>query len=113
MLHLQTKAPGDELVSRPVDLEVSFDEVFGERQEAYQRLLEDAMVGDTRRFGRADALVEQWRIFEAALADAAPGEPLPPGHLGPERRPTPSRCVRAGRLARARSSTGSHGVALC
>ena len=29
MLHLQTKAPGDDLVSRPVDLEVRFDEVFG------------------------------------------------------------------------------------
>src|SRR3546814_7234223 len=33
MLHLQTKAPGDALASRPDDLEVAFDEVFGERQE--------------------------------------------------------------------------------
>jgi glucose-6-phosphate 1-dehydrogenase len=42
--------------------------VFGEREGAYQRLLEDAMNGDARRFGRADALDEQWRIFERALA---------------------------------------------
>jgi glucose-6-phosphate 1-dehydrogenase len=83
MLHLQTKAPGDELVSRPVDLEVSFDEVFGERQEAYQRLLEDAMVGDTRRFGRADALTEQWRIFEPAIAAPHPVSQYHPGTWGP------------------------------
>ncbi len=83
MLHLQTKAPGDDLTSRPVDLEVSFDEVFGERQEAYQRLLEDAMVGDARRFGRADALDEQWRIFEPALADPHPVSLYHRGTWGP------------------------------
>ncbi len=83
MLHLQTKKPGDELRSRPVDLEVSFDEVFGERQEAYQRLLEDAMVGDTRRFGRADALLEQWRIFEAAIAAPHPVSTYHKGTWGP------------------------------
>jgi glucose-6-phosphate 1-dehydrogenase len=68
-LHLQTKAPGDELATRPVDLEVSFDEVLGARQEAYHRLLADAMAGDARRFGRADSLDEQWRILEPVLAD--------------------------------------------
>jgi glucose-6-phosphate 1-dehydrogenase len=83
MLHLQTKAPGDDLVSRPIDLEVSFGEVFGTRQEAYQRLLEDAMVGDTRRFGRADALSEQWRIFEAALAAPHPVSQYHRGTWGP------------------------------
>jgi glucose-6-phosphate 1-dehydrogenase len=83
MLHLEAKAPGDDLISRPVDLEVSFDEVFGERQEAYQRLLEDAMVGDTRRFGRADALAEQWRIFEPALAAPHPVSLYHQGTWGP------------------------------
>jgi len=83
MLHLQTKAPGDDLRSRAVDLEVSFHEVFGEREEAYQRLLEDALVGDARRFGRADALEEQWRIFEAALADPHPVSLYHRGTWGP------------------------------
>ena len=83
MLHLQTKAPGDELTSRPVDLEVQFDEVFGQRQEAYQRLLEDAMVGDARRFGRADALDEQWRIFEEVIALPSPVVPYRKGTWGP------------------------------
>jgi glucose-6-phosphate 1-dehydrogenase len=83
MLHLQTKAPGDDLRSRPVDLEVSFDEVFGEREEAYQRLLEDAMVGDARRFGCAAALDEQWRIFEPAIADPHPVSLYHRGTWGP------------------------------
>ncbi len=83
MLHLQTKAPGDELVSRPVDLEVSFDQVFGQRQEAYQRLLEDAMEGDARRFGRSDALDEQWRIFEDVVEHPPPVAPYRKGTWGP------------------------------
>jgi len=83
MLHLQTKAPGDEMASRPVDLDVSFEQVFGERQEAYQRLLEDAMVGDTRRFGRADAVDEQWRIFAPALVQPHPASPYHRGTWGP------------------------------
>jgi glucose-6-phosphate 1-dehydrogenase len=83
MLHLQTKAPGDDLTTRPVDLEVSFDEVFGRRQEAYRRLLEDAMEGDARRFGRADAVDEQWRIFEQVLAAPHPVVPYRQGTWGP------------------------------
>ncbi|MET0727987.1 MAG: glucose-6-phosphate dehydrogenase [Acidimicrobiales bacterium] len=83
MLHLQTKAPGDDLRSRPVDLDVSFNEVFGEREEAYQRLLEDAIAGDARRFGRADSLEEQWRIFEDALADPHPVSLYHRGTWGP------------------------------
>ena len=83
MLHLQTKAPGEELTTRPVDLEVSFSAVFGERQEAYQRLLGDAMVGEMRRFGRADALDEQWRIFEPALVRPEPVSLYHRGTWGP------------------------------
>jgi glucose-6-phosphate 1-dehydrogenase len=64
---LQTKAPGEELVSRAVDLEVDYESVFGHRQEAYQRLLEDAMDGDHRRFGRGDGVEEQWRIVQSVL----------------------------------------------
>jgi glucose-6-phosphate 1-dehydrogenase len=74
-LHLQTKAPGDALASRPLDLEVTFDEVLGKRREAYQRLLEDAMDGDARRFGREDALDEQWRIVQR-IVDEPPAVSL-------------------------------------
>jgi glucose-6-phosphate 1-dehydrogenase len=66
---LQTKAPGEELVSQPVDVEVDYETVLGHRQDAYQRLLEDAMDGDHRRFGRADGVEEQWRIVQPVLDD--------------------------------------------
>jgi glucose-6-phosphate 1-dehydrogenase len=80
---LQTKAPGDELVSRSVDLEVDYESVFPHRQEAYQRLLEDAMDGDHRRFGRADGVEEQWRIVENVLADPPEVELYRRGTWGP------------------------------
>ncbi|HEX5366938.1 MAG TPA: glucose-6-phosphate dehydrogenase [Acidimicrobiales bacterium] len=82
-LHMQTKSPGDDLVSRPVDLEVSYESLFPHRQEAYQRLLEDAMEGDHRRFGRADGVEEQWRIVDTVLRDLPPVQLYRGGTWGP------------------------------
>ncbi len=76
VLHLFSKEPGDRMVSEPVDLAVEYEQVFGRRQEAYQRLLEDAMEGDARRFGRSDTIAEQWRIV-SRLIDGSAG----PVHL--------------------------------
>ena len=83
MLNLQAKAPGDELFSRPVNLEVDYGSVFGQRAEAYQRLLEDAMEGDHRRFGRADTIEEQWRIVDKAVATPPPVSLYYKGTWGP------------------------------
>jgi glucose-6-phosphate 1-dehydrogenase len=69
VLQLQAKAPGDDYATKPVNLEVRHEAVFGLRADAYQRLLEDAMEGDHRRFGRADAIEEQWRICDRVLHD--------------------------------------------
>ena len=82
-LQLQTKSPGDDLVSRPVNLEVSYESLFPHRQPAYQRLLEDAMEGDHRRFGRADGVEEQWRIVDSVLTDPPPVELYRKGTWGP------------------------------
>jgi glucose-6-phosphate 1-dehydrogenase len=68
-LHLQAKAPGDEFKTRSVNLDVDFSQALGAREEAYHRLLEDAMEGDRRRFARADAVDEQWRIVDEVVAD--------------------------------------------
>lgn len=83
-LQVQAKVPGERMVSRPVDLEVHHDAVLGHRQDAYERLLDDAMEGDTTRFGRADALEEQWRIVEPVLAHPRPVVLYPKGTWGPE-----------------------------
>jgi glucose-6-phosphate 1-dehydrogenase len=83
MLHMQAKLPGDELATRAVNLEVSYDRVFGRRAEAYQRLIEDAMEGDPRRFGRADALEEQWRIVDPVVSNPPPVTTYYKGTWGP------------------------------
>ncbi len=82
-LQVQAKAPGEDLVSRPVDLEVSYERLFPHRQEAYQRLLEDAIEGDHRRFGRADGVEEQWRIVQTVLDDPPPVQLYRRGTWGP------------------------------
>ncbi|HEU5150513.1 MAG TPA: glucose-6-phosphate dehydrogenase [Iamia sp.] len=68
-LHLLAKAPGDQLVTQPIQLDVDYEQALGARAEAYERLIDDALEGDRRRFGRADSLDEQWRIVERVLAD--------------------------------------------
>jgi glucose-6-phosphate 1-dehydrogenase len=83
VLDLHAKAPGDDLVTQPVALEVNYEQALGHREEAYQRLLEDAIVGDHRRFGRADAIEEQWRIVEPILADPPPVHLYDEGTMGP------------------------------
>jgi glucose-6-phosphate 1-dehydrogenase len=80
---LQAKAPGEDLVPRPVDLDVSFDKVFGERQEAYERLLDDAMDGDARRFARADSVEEAWRVVQPVLDHPSPLQLYESGTWGP------------------------------
>src|SRR5690606_23729185 len=81
-LHLQAKAPGDELTTKAVDLDVHYEEALGHRTGPYQRLLEDAMEGDRRRFGRADSLLEQWRIVAAGVGAPPPARPCYPGTWG-------------------------------
>lgn len=79
---LQVKQAGEDLVAEDADLEMSFshDE---RRREAYQRLLEDAMEGDARRFAREDGIDQQWRIVDDVLRDPPPAEPYAPGSWGP------------------------------
>ena len=84
VLHLFSKEPGDRVVSEALDLEVQYEDVFGKRQEAYQRLLEDALEGDTRRFGRADNIAEQWRIVDEMIHDRSPVRIYEPGTWGPQ-----------------------------
>jgi glucose-6-phosphate 1-dehydrogenase len=72
------------MVSEALDLEVEYEAVYGKRQEAYQRLLEDALEGDPRRFGRADTIAEQWRIVDELLNDPHSVRLYEPGTWGPQ-----------------------------
>jgi len=83
-LAVQIKEPGKGLVSRPVELDYVFDErVEGGRDEAYERLLDDALEGDARLFARADAVEEAWRIVQALFNADTPVRSYEPGTWGP------------------------------
>jgi glucose-6-phosphate 1-dehydrogenase len=79
---LQMKRAGDELVAEAAELDLSFTD-HERRRSAYQRLLEDAMEGDARRFAREDGIDQQWRIVDEVLDDHDPVELYRPGTWGP------------------------------
>ncbi len=71
-LFLQAKLPGDRLVGRGVELEMSVSESLGEGPQAYERLLHDALDGDARLFARQDSVEEAWRIFDPVITNPPP-----------------------------------------
>ena len=81
---LDVKALGEELVSRPTDFSTTPD-AFGTGRAAdpYERLLDDALEGDARRFAREDSVEEAWRVVEPVLAHPDPVVPYEPGSWGP------------------------------
>jgi glucose-6-phosphate 1-dehydrogenase len=77
------KEPGDEIATRPIDLDVDFGEAMGRRQEAYERLLDDALDGDQFRFARQDSVEQAWRVVQPALDNPGPIVTYPQGSWGP------------------------------
>jgi len=50
--------------SRPVEMEFSYDESFGEpSDEGYVRLLADAMLSDPTLFTRSDEVEAAWKLY--------------------------------------------------
>lgn len=82
-LVVQAKVPGDRLQTQPVALEVNRASALGEGPEAYERLLGDALQGDSRLFARDDALVQSWRIVDPVVARPPAVELYEPGTWGP------------------------------
>lgn len=63
-----TKVPGPEVNVRTVDMEFLYEADFGSgTPEAYERLLQDCMMGDATLFTRADEIEEAWEIVEPIL----------------------------------------------
>jgi glucose-6-phosphate 1-dehydrogenase len=72
---LQAKTPGEHLDSQEVDIAVDFAAALGERMEAYERLLGDAIAGSPRRFARQDVVEQTWQVVQPALDDPGPVHP--------------------------------------
>ncbi|MGH9022941.1 MAG: glucose-6-phosphate dehydrogenase [Acidimicrobiia bacterium] len=83
-LTLGARAPGDPLQTRPVDLRFDYSDTFGsEPRDAYERLLNDAIAGDARRFAGKDTVEEAWRVVDQVVARPGPLHLYEPGSWGP------------------------------
>ena len=80
-LGARVKKPGEEPVGEEVELVVH--EHHGDEMTAYERLLGDAMRGDSTLFAREDSVEEAWRVVEPVLDGATPVEEYQPGTWGP------------------------------
>jgi glucose-6-phosphate 1-dehydrogenase len=81
-LLIKAKEPGANR-ARTVDLSLIFSEELGEAPEPYERLLSDAMRGDSSQFTRQDDVEETWRIMQPLLDAPPPVQPYKPGSWGP------------------------------
>ena len=87
-LTLNSKVPGQGFNIQPVHLDFLYGATFsGAVPEAYERLLLDAMRGDSTLFTRTDEVEEGWTIIQGILdrwAEAKPDFPnYPAGSWGP------------------------------
>jgi len=85
-LQVSAKRPSMQMVVESVSMDFSYSGKWDKAlPEAYERLLLDAMRGDSTLFTRSDEVEAEWEVMEAVLADAAGNEPVTyaPGSWGP------------------------------
>jgi glucose-6-phosphate 1-dehydrogenase len=81
---LDVKALGEQLLSRSTDFSTTADAFgTGRAVDPYERLIDDALAGDARRFAREDSVEEAWRVVEPVLEHPEPVLPYEPGSWGP------------------------------
>jgi glucose-6-phosphate 1-dehydrogenase len=80
---LQAKTPGEHLDSQSVDVAVDFAAALGERWDAYERLLGDAIAGSPRRFAREDVVEQLWAVVQPVLDNPGDVAPYFRGSWGP------------------------------
>jgi glucose-6-phosphate 1-dehydrogenase len=82
-LGLRVKAPGDQLIGEDVELTVADQPLEG--RPPYERLLGDAMQGETELFAREDTIDAEWRVVDPVIGDdVTPLYEYDPGTWGPE-----------------------------
>jgi glucose-6-phosphate 1-dehydrogenase len=81
-LGARTKLPGELMAGRDVELVAAHQPA--EEQAPYERLLTDAMEGNTELFSRQDVIERSWEIVAPVLDDATPVHLYPQGSWGPQ-----------------------------
>jgi len=68
-LAFEAKAPGMRVRLQPVKMDFRYGSSFGQQPaEAYERLLLDAMLGDSTLYTRADEVEHAWRFVDSIIA---------------------------------------------
>ena len=80
-LGARTKAPGETLAGRDVELDVPCQS--GPVLAPYERLLGEALVGDQSSFARWDSIEAAWRVVDPILGEKVPVKTYDPGSWGP------------------------------
>jgi glucose-6-phosphate 1-dehydrogenase len=83
-LRFGAKVPGHEFRIRKASMDFYYAQGYGEsRDDAYERVILDALIGDATLFIRADEVARSWRIVDPLLAywNQTP-DPIPLYHAG-------------------------------
>lgn len=90
VLKFAAKIPGSGFEVKKVSMNFTYDQLGGLASgDAYSRLLEDSMIGDSTLFTRSDAVEMSWRFFDPILQawqadDSLPLYGYPAGSWGPK-----------------------------
>jgi glucose-6-phosphate 1-dehydrogenase len=79
---MMVKSLGDEIVGESIEM-LAVRGSRAEEMDAYERVLRDAMAGDTTLFAREDYVEEAWRIVDPVLKADTPVYEYEPNTWGP------------------------------
>lgn len=85
-LQVSAKRPSMQLVVESVNMDFSYSGKWNQAlPEAYERLLLDALRGDSTLFTRSDEVEAEWEVIDSVLAGTAKNKPFiyAPGSWGP------------------------------
>jgi glucose-6-phosphate 1-dehydrogenase len=82
-LGMTVMAPGDKLAAQAAEM-IASRQRDAEQMDAYERVLGDAMAGDTTLFAREDYVEEAWRIVDPLLKKTTPVYPYEQKSWGPD-----------------------------
>ena len=79
---VRVKTPGERMTGK--DLELALTQQAADDMPPYERLLGDAMRGQSELFARQDLVAAQWRVVEPILGNVTPFYHYEPGTWGPD-----------------------------
>ena len=77
------KAPGPKAATKQILVAVDLSRALGPVEDAYERVVSDALAGDQRHFAREDMVEQEWRIVGSILDETDAPIGYPRGSWGP------------------------------